>query len=64
MGAATVSLNFHRRSGVPLDFGIQGFEFLTQGEADRILTSLDVYLAKAHPNVEVELFGDDDELAE
>jgi hypothetical protein len=60
-GRATVSLNFHRRSSIPLDYGIQGFEFLTLDEADEILESLDAYLAKRHPDIDVELFEDEEE---
>ncbi len=60
-GKATVSLTFHRRSGVPLDYVIQGFEFLTLEEADEILESLDAYLAKRHPDIDVELFDDEEE---
>ena len=60
-GRATVSLNFHRRSGIPLDYGIHGFEFLTLDEADEILKSLDAYLAKRHPDIDVELFEDEEE---
>ena len=48
-----VSLNFHRR-GVPLDYGIQGFEFLTPDEADEILDALDAYLEKTHPDIDIE----------
>jgi len=49
-----VSLNFHRRSGIPLNYGIQGFEFLTPDEADEILDAFDSYLKKTHPDIEIE----------
>ena len=53
-GAATVSLNFHCRSDVPLDYGIQGFEILTPAEAEEVLDALDAYLAKTHPGIDIE----------
>jgi hypothetical protein len=49
-----VSLNFHRRSGIPLDYGIQGFESLKPDQADEILDALDAYLEKSHPDIDIE----------
>lgn len=50
-----VSLSFQRRSGIPLDYGIQGFECLTPDEADEILDSLDAYLQETHPDIDIEV---------
>ena len=39
---------------VPLDYCIQGFEFLSPDEAAEFLDALDAYLEKTHPDIDIE----------